>query len=46
MENGGGMTKEFCDCCGKELVKGENKVRDALRSGAGVTETFAKYGIL
>ena len=29
-----------------EKVKGENKVRDALRSGAGVTETFAKYGIL
>jgi regulator of RNase E activity RraA len=29
-----------------EKVKGENKVRDALRSGASVTETFAKYGIL
>jgi 4-hydroxy-4-methyl-2-oxoglutarate aldolase len=29
-----------------EKVKGENKVRDALRSGASVTETFARYRIL
>ena len=29
-----------------EKVRGENKVRDALRSGASVAETFAKYGIL
>lgn len=29
-----------------EKVKGENKVRDALRAGASVAETFAKYGIL
>ena len=29
-----------------EKVKGENKVRDALRSGASVAETFANYGIL
>ena len=29
-----------------EKVKGEGKVRDALRSGASVTETFEKYGIL
>ena len=29
-----------------EKVRGENQVRDALRSGASVAETFAKYGIL
>jgi 4-hydroxy-4-methyl-2-oxoglutarate aldolase len=29
-----------------EKVKGESKVRDALRSGASVTATFEKYGIL
>jgi regulator of RNase E activity RraA len=29
-----------------EKVRGENRVRDALRSGASVAETFAKYGIL
>ena len=29
-----------------EKVTGESKVRDALRAGAGVAETFAKYGIL
>lgn len=29
-----------------EKIRGENKVRDALRSGASVAETFAKYGIL
>jgi regulator of RNase E activity RraA len=29
-----------------EKTRGENKVRDALRAGASVAETFAKYGIL
>jgi len=29
-----------------EKVNGESRVRDALRSGAGVAETFAKYRIL
>jgi regulator of RNase E activity RraA len=29
-----------------EKVKGENTVRDALRSGASVAETFARYRIL
>ena len=29
-----------------EKVRGESKVRDALRSGASVTATFEKYGIL
>ena len=29
-----------------EKVKGESKVRDALRSGASVTATFEKYGVL
>jgi regulator of RNase E activity RraA len=29
-----------------EKVRGENQVRDALRDGASVAETFAKYGIL
>ena len=29
-----------------EKVQGEDKVRDELRSGAGVVETFEKYGIL
>jgi len=29
-----------------EKVNGESKVRDALRAGASVTETFAKYRIL
>jgi regulator of RNase E activity RraA len=29
-----------------EKVNGESKVRDALRAGASVAETFAKYGIL
>jgi regulator of RNase E activity RraA len=29
-----------------EKVKGENKVRDALRAGASVAETFARYRIL
>ena len=29
-----------------EKVTGESKVRDALRAGAGVAATFAKYGIL
>jgi regulator of RNase E activity RraA len=29
-----------------EKVKGESKVRDELRSGASVEETFKKYGIL
>jgi 4-hydroxy-4-methyl-2-oxoglutarate aldolase len=29
-----------------EKVQGESKVRHALRSGASVTETFEKYGIL
>jgi regulator of RNase E activity RraA len=29
-----------------EKVNGENKVRDALRAGASVAETFGKYGIL
>jgi hypothetical protein len=29
-----------------EKLNGENKVRDALRAGAGVAETFAKYGIV
>jgi len=27
-------------------VTGESTVRDALRAGAGVAETFARYGIL
>ena len=29
-----------------EKVRGESKVREELRSGAGVVETFEKYGIL
>jgi regulator of RNase E activity RraA len=29
-----------------EKVQGENKVREELRSGTGVVETFRKYGIL
>jgi len=29
-----------------EKVNGESKVREALRNGASVAETFAKYGIL
>jgi regulator of RNase E activity RraA len=29
-----------------EKVKGESKVREALRAGASVAETFAKYRIL
>jgi regulator of RNase E activity RraA len=29
-----------------EKVRGESQVRDALRAGASVAETFAKYGIL
>jgi len=29
-----------------EKIRGEDKVRDALRAGASVTETFAKYRIL
>jgi regulator of RNase E activity RraA len=29
-----------------EKVNGESKVRDALRAGASVAETFSKYGIL
>lgn len=29
-----------------EKVQGENTVRDELRAGAGVAETFKKYGIL
>ncbi|HEX8012290.1 MAG TPA: RraA family protein [Casimicrobiaceae bacterium] len=29
-----------------EKVNGESKVRDALRAGASVAETFGKYGIL
>jgi len=29
-----------------EKVRGESKVREELRSGASVVETFEKYGIL
>jgi regulator of RNase E activity RraA len=29
-----------------QKVQGESKVREELRSGAGVEETFKKYGIL
>ena len=29
-----------------EKVRGEDQVRNALRTGASVAETFAKYGIL
>jgi len=29
-----------------DKVRGEDQVRDALRAGMGVAETFAKYGIL
>lgn len=41
----GAMAEEVIRRAG-EKVRGENTVRDELRGGAGVVETFRKYGIL